>query len=137
MPVAAVGDEASSQLDITAETIREYAALTGDENPLHLDDDYAAEGLFGGVVAHGMLGAGVISAAVAGLPGDTIYLSQDLSFEAPVRPGDRLRARAEVVEDLGDDRVRVETVATVDADGDDEEVVIEGEAVVLSIPHGR
>lgn len=132
MPVAAVGDDASSQLDVSAETIRAYAALTGDENPLHLDDDYAAEGLFGGPIAHGMLGAGVISAAIAALPGDIIYVSQDLDFEAPVRPGDTLTAAVEVVEDLGEDRLRVRTET---ARGDT--TVLTGEAIVLSIPHER
>ena len=134
MPVAAVGDEASARSDVTEDDIAAYAVLTGDENPLHLDPDYAAEGLFGGVVAHGMFGAGVVSAALAALPGDIVYLSQDLSFEAPVRPGDTVRAEVEVREVLGGDRIRVETVATTGA-GDDAETVIDGEAVVLSVPH--
>ncbi len=59
-----------------------------------------------------------------------IYLSQDCSFEAPVRPGDTLNASVEVLEELGGDRLRVETVARVDG-----ELVIDGEAVVLSVPH--
>ena len=134
MPVAAVGDEAEVQRDVTEETIEAYAELTGDGNPLHTDPDYAAEGFFGGVVAHGMLGAGLISAALAALPGDIVYLSQDLEFEAPVRPGDTVRATVEVVEDLGDDRVRAETVAEVVGE-DDAKTVIDGEAVVLSVPH--
>ncbi|KPN31986.1 bifunctional enoyl-CoA hydratase/phosphate acetyltransferase [Halolamina pelagica] len=134
MPVAAAGDDAEVQRDVTRETIEQYADLTGDENRLHTDPEYAAEGFFGGVVAHGMLGAGLISAALAALPGDIVYLSQDLDFAAPVRPGDTVRATAEVVEDVGDDRVRVETVAEV-VDGDDAETVIDGEAVVLSVPH--
>lgn len=131
MPVAAVGDAASASIDVTGETIDAYAELTGDRNPIHLDDGYAAGTMFGGRIAHGMLGAGVVSAALAGLPGDVIYLGQDLAFEAPVRPGDALRAEAEVVEVLGGDRVRVETVATVGG-----ETVIDGEATVLSVPHG-
>lgn len=133
MPLATVGDDATVQRDVTAEAIQTYADLTGDENPLHTDDGYAENGFFGDIVAHGMLGAGVISAALASLPGDIIYLSQDLAFEAPVRPGDTIRARVEVVEVLGDDRVRVETVATVD--GEKSTTVIDGEAVVLSVPH--
>ena len=134
MPVAAVGDDAEVQREVTGETIEAYAELTGDGNPLHTDPDYAAEGFFGGVVAHGMLGAGLISAALAALPGDIVYLSQDLEFEAPVRPGDTVRATVEVVEDLGDDRVRAETVAEVVGE-DDAKTVIDGEAVVLSVPH--
>jgi len=134
MPVATVGDDAEVQRDVTEATIREYADLSGDENPLHTDPEYAAEGFFGGVVAHGMLGAGLISAALAALPGDIVYLSQDLAFEAPVRPGDTVRARADVVEELGDDRVRAETVAEVVGE-EEAKTVIDGEAVVLSVPH--
>jgi len=130
MPVANVGDEATVQREVREATIEAYADLTGDDNPLHTDGEYAAEGFFGGIVAHGMLGAGVISAALASLPGDIVYLSQDLDFRAPVRPGDTVEATVEVVDDLGDDRVRVETVATVD-----DETVIDGEAVVLSVAH--
>ena len=134
MPVSTIGDDAEVQRDVTEETVREYADLTGDENPLHTDPEYADEGFFGGIVAHGMLGAGLISAALASLPGDIVYLSQDLAFEAPVRPGDTVRASVEVVEELGDDRVRAETVAEV-VGGDDATTVIDGEAVVLSVPH--
>ena len=131
MPVAAVGDAASASIDVTTENIDAYADLTGDRNPIHLDDEYAAGTMFGGRIAHGMLGMGVVSAALASLPGDVIYLDQDCTFEAPVRPGDTLRAEATVVEELGGDRLRVETVASVG-----EETVIDGEATVLSVPHG-
>lgn len=134
MPVADVGDRATAQRDITEKRIEAYADLTGDDNPLHTDEAYAEEGFFGGVVAHGMFGAGVISAALADLPGDIVYLSQDLDFEAPVRPGDTVRATVEVVEKLGNDRVRATTVAGV-VNGEHQETVINGSAVVLSVPH--
>ncbi|MFB6112007.1 MAG: MaoC family dehydratase [Halobacteriaceae archaeon] len=130
MPVAAVGATARTERTVTREMIDRYAAVVGDENPLHLDQDYAQEGLFGGIVAHGMLGAGLISAALADLPGDIVYVNQDLAFEAPVRPGDQVTATVEVEEQLGDDRLRVSTVAVTD-----ETRVIDGEAVVLSVPH--
>jgi len=132
MSVATVGDTASASIDVTTAAIDAYADLTGDENPIHLDEAYAAETTFGGRIAHGMLGAGVVSAALASLPGDVVYLDQDLSFEAPVRPGDTLRADAEVIEELGGDRIRVETVASVDG-----ETVVDGEATVLSVSHGE
>lgn len=130
MPVAAVDDAATASIDVTTETIDRYAALTGDENPIHLDEAYASETMFGGRVAHGMLAAGVVSAALASLPGDIVYLDQECSFEAPVRPGDTVEARATVAESLDGDRLRVETVAAVD-----DETVLEGEATVLSLPH--
>jgi len=134
MPVATVGDAAAASLAVAEETIDEYAALVGDDNPIHLDGDYAADTLFGGRVAHGMLSAGVVSAALAELPGDVVYLEQDLDFENPVRPGDTVTATATVVEELGGDRVRVETIAETDGDG---RRVLSGEAVVLSVPHGE
>ncbi|WP_158057788.1 MaoC family dehydratase [Halorussus halophilus] len=130
MPVAAVDDTAESALTVTEESIDAYAELTGDDNPIHLDDDYAGETFFGGRVAHGMFTAGAVSAALADLPGDIVYLSQDLTFENPVRPGQTVTASAIVVEELGDDKLRVETVA--EADG---EQVLSGEAVVMSVPH--
>ncbi|WP_276300334.1 MaoC family dehydratase [Halorussus lipolyticus] len=138
MPVASVDDTAEATLIVTEETIDAYADLTGDDNPIHRDDDYAAETFFGGRVAHGMLSAGVVSAALADLPGDIIYLSQDLDFENPVRPGQIVTATVTVEEDLGDDRLRVETVAEAEdeeSEGGDAEQVISGEAVVMSVPH--
>jgi 3-hydroxybutyryl-CoA dehydratase len=138
MPVATVGDAAEASLAVAEETIDDYAALVGDDNPIHLDGDYAADTLFGGRVAHGMLSAGVVSAALAELPGDVVYLEQDLDFENPVRPGDTVTATATVVEELGGDRVRVETIAETDGEADgDGRRVLSGEAVVLSVPHGE
>ncbi|WP_336038233.1 MaoC family dehydratase [Halobacterium yunchengense] len=129
MPVASVGDTAEASIAVTEQTIEAYADLSGDHNPIHEDDEYAAETMFGGRIAHGMLSAAPISAALAALPGDVVYLSQDLAFENPVYPGDTVTADVEVVEDLGGDRVRVETTAATD------ETVVSGEAVVLSVPH--
>ena len=130
MPVASVDDTAEATLVVTEDIVDAYAEVTGDDNPIHLDDDYAGETLFGGRVAHGMLSAGVVSAALADLPGDIVYLSQDLTFENPVRPGQTVTATVTVVEQLGDDRLRVETVAETD-----DERVLSGEAVVMSLPH--
>ncbi|PSP55840.1 acyl dehydratase [Halobacteriales archaeon QS_1_67_19] len=132
MPVATVDDTAEATLTVTDETIDAYADLTGDENPIHTDADYAAETMFGGRVAHGMLTAGVVSAALADLPGDIVYLSQELDFENPVGPGQTVTATATVVEELGDDRLRVQTIAETDA-----ERVLSGTAVVLSLPYDR
>lgn len=129
MPVATPGDSAQATVEVTADAIDQYADLVGDHNPIHLNDEYASETMFGGRVAHGMFSAGVVSAALAALPGDIIYLEQELSFTKPVRPGDSVTATVDVIDDLGDDRIRVETVAET------KDVVLEGEAVVLSVPH--
>jgi len=129
MPVASVGDTVRATLELTADRVDRFADLTGDDNPLHTDETYAEEGLFGGRVAHGALTASVVSAALARLDGDVVYLSQETSYENPVFPGETVTATVEVVEDLGDDRLRVETTAATD------EPVLTGEAVVLSLPH--
>lgn len=129
MPVASVGDTAAASITVTEEAIEAYADLSDDHNPIHVDSAYASETMFGGRIAHGMLSAAPISAALAALPGDVVYLSQDLRFENPVYPGDVVTARVEVVEDLEDDRVRVDTTAETD------ETVVTGNAVVLSVPH--
>ncbi|MGM0449085.1 MAG: MaoC family dehydratase [Methanobacteriota archaeon] len=133
MPVATVGETASNEVPISEETIEAFASLSGDQNPIHLNDEYAAETMFGGRVAHGILSAAVVSGALARLSGDIVYLSQDLTFEKPVYPGETVEASARVTEDLGDDRLAVETTATVP---ERDERVLSGEATVLSVPHG-
>ena len=132
MPVATVGETATREVRITDETIDAFAELSGDTNPIHLDDGYAADTMFGERVAHGILSAAVVSGALASLPGDVIYFSQDLVFENPVYPGETVRADVEVVEALGGDRIRVTTEAFVPAR---DERVVDGEATVLSVPH--
>ena len=134
MPVATVGETATHEVAITEETIETFAAVSGDENPIHLDDEYAAETMFGGRVAHGILSAAVVSGALARLSGDIVYLSQNLSFEKPVYPGETVEATVRVTDDLGDDRLAVETTATVP---ERDERVLSGEATVLSVPHGN
>ena len=121
-----VGDSVEFSKTISDADVRRFAASSGDTNPLHLDDEFAETTRFGGRIAHGTLVGGLISAALARLPGLTIYLSQDLEFHAPVRIGDRATADCEIVEDLGHDQYRLTTTVAVE-----DEVVIDGEAVVL------
>jgi len=121
-----VGDRIEFTKTISENDIKQFAAASGDTNPLHLDDEFAEQTRFRGRIAHGTLVGSLISAALARLPGLTIYLSQDLEFHNPVRIGDRLTAECEIVEDLGDDQFRLTTRVR---DGDT--VVIDGEAVVL------
>lgn len=121
-----VGDTVRFSKSLSEADVERFAAASGDTNPIHLDDDWAEETRFNGRIVHGVLAAGLISAALARLPGGIVYLSQDLEFRAPVRLGDRIAAEVEVVEDLGGDRYRLRT--TVEKD---DELVIDGEAVVL------
>jgi 3-hydroxybutyryl-CoA dehydratase len=125
-----VGDTASVTKTITDDDIKRFADLTGDHNPVHLDDEFAATTRFGRRIAHGMLSAGLISAVLANkLPGTgTVYLSQSLSFVAPVFPGDTVTARVTVTK-VREDKpiVTLETICTNQRG----EPVIRGEAVVL------
>jgi len=118
---------------IFAKTITEadivlFAAVSGDNNALHINEEFAAGTFFKGRIAHGMLSASVISAAIASkLPGPgSIYMSQSLRFKAPVRPGDTVRATVTVLEIIRErHRVLLGTECTVRG-----QVVVEGEALV-------
>ena len=130
MSVLQPGDTAFRSLTITDETIRTFADVTGDNNPVHLDDEYAAGTRFGRRIAHGMIAAGLISATLANdLPGPgTVYLNQTLKFKLPVYPGDTVTATVEVLSVRPDKPiVTLSTVCTNQKD----EVVLVGEAVVM------
>ena len=123
------GMSASFAKTITEADIVMFSGVSGDNNAVHLDEEFAQTTPFKGRIAHGMLSASVISAAIAGrLPGPgTIYLSQNLRFKAPVRPGDTVRATVTVKEVLTEKRrVVLDTVCTVAG-----KTVIDGEAVVM------
>ncbi len=130
MTTLIVGDSASRSMTITDETIRAFADLTGDHNPVHLDDAYAAGTRFGRRIAHGMIAAGLISATLANdLPGPgTVYLGQTLQFKAPVFPGDTITATVEVKSVRPDKPIVVLTTVCTNQDG---ARVLEGEATVL------
>jgi acyl dehydratase len=99
MPTPLAGQTATRSLTLTAEHVRTYAALTGDYNPLHFDEAFAAGTRFGRLVVQGGLTTGLLHALVAmDLPGPgTVFLSQDWKFTAPVFIGDTITAEAEVV----------------------------------------
>ena len=110
--------------------IRAFAELSGDHNPIHLDDGYAATTRFGQRIAHGMFGASLISAVIGNdLPGTgSIYLGQTLKFLAPVYLGDTVTARVTVTK-IRDDKpiVTLECVC----ENQRGETLTRGEAVVL------
>lgn len=130
MSAPAVGDKATRTHIITDEMIRAFAELTGDYNPVHLDDAYAAATRFKRRIAHGMIAAGLISAALANdLPGSgTVYLSQTLNFKAPVYPGDTITVTIEVKSLHASKPIATLSTTCANQDG---VVVLEGEAVVL------
>jgi 3-hydroxybutyryl-CoA dehydratase len=125
-----VGDTATLSKTITDADIQTFADLIGDHNSVHLDDEFAARTRFGRRIAHGMLGASFISAALGEkLPGrGTVYLSQTFKFTAPVYPGDTITARVTVLKVREDKNIlTIETVCEKQTG----EVCITGEAVVL------
>ena len=130
MPSLNPGETATRTTTITDDMIRSFADLTGDTNPVHLDDAYAAGTRFGRRIAHGMIAAGLISATLANdLPGPgTVYLSQTLQFKAPVYPGDTITTIVEVKSVRPDKPIA--TLSTICKNQNDR-VVLEGEAVVM------
>lgn len=125
-----LGDTAEFSKVITDEDIQTFAELTGDHNPVHLDDTYARTTRFGRRIAHGMLSASLISSVLANrLPGEgTVYLSQSLQFVAPVYPGDTVTARATVTRLREDKPIATLETLCLNQRG---ETLIKGEAVVL------
>jgi len=95
-----IGDTASMSKTVAECDVYAFAGITGDFNPVHIDEEFAKGTMFHGRIAHGMLSAGFISAVLGTqLPGiNTIYLGQELSFKAPVRIGDTVTATVEVIE---------------------------------------
>jgi 3-hydroxybutyryl-CoA dehydratase len=125
----AVGDSASLTRRLSQADIDTFARISGDDNPAHVDETWAAKSSLKGRVAHGMLTAGLVSAVLGTeLPGPgAIYMSQTLRWLAPVRPGDVLTATATVKEIIAEKgRVVLDTVVSR---GDD--VVLVGEALVM------
>jgi len=94
----AVGDTAEFSKTVAENDIYQYAGITGDFNPAHVNEDYASKTFFKTRIAHGMLSAGFISTVLGNqLPGPgAVYIRQNLSFLAPVRIGDTITAVAEV-----------------------------------------
>jgi 3-hydroxybutyryl-CoA dehydratase len=126
----AAGMTAEFSKTVTEADVVMFAGVTGDFNPAHVDAVAAERGPFKGRIAHGMLSASFISTVLAmRLPGPgTIYLSQGLRFLRPVRIGDTVTAKVEVVETMAAKR-RVRLATWVE--NQDGEKVVEGEALVM------
>jgi 3-hydroxybutyryl-CoA dehydratase len=125
-----VGQTASYAKTITESDVYLFAGVTGDANPMHINEEYAKATRFGGRIAHGILSAGLISAVMGMyLPGwGGIYLGQELKFLAPVRIGDTITATAEVLElDKEKNRAVIRTYCT----NQHGTVVTDGKAMVM------
>ncbi len=124
-----VGDAETFTKTVSETDVYLFAGVTGDLNPAHIDEAYAGGTFFKTRIAHGMLSAGFISAVIGmKLPGPgTIYMKQEIKFLAPVRIGDTITARAEVIE-INGEKNRV-TLRTTCANGEGT-LVVDGEALV-------
>ena len=125
-----VGQSASLSKTISESDVYTFAGITGDLNPAHVNEEYARQSRFGGRIAHGLLSAGLISAAIAmKLPGPgTIYLGQTIKFLAPVRIGDTVTATVKV---LSIDAARRRAVLETTCHNQKDALVITGDATVL------
>ena len=125
-----IGDSASLSKTFGDAEVRSFAEISGDKNPVHLDEEYAAQTPFKKRIAHGMLTAGLISAILGTqLPGEgTIYLGQTINFKAPVYLDDTITATVTVVK--LHERKPIATLETVCKNQNDV-VVLDGEAVVM------
>ena len=125
-----VGDSATFTKTVSESDVYQFAGITGDFNPAHINDEFAKATMFKERIAHGMLSAGFISTVLGTkLPGPgSIYLKQELAFLAPVKIGDTVTAKVEVKElSLEKNRVVLRTVCT-NQNGKD---VLDGEAVMM------
>ena len=127
-----VGDTASFSKTISEADIYAFAGITGDFNPVHVNEEFAKKGRFKKRIAHGMLSASLISTVIGtDLPGaNTIYLSQEVKFTAPVYIGDTLTAEAEVVEKREDKRILTLKTTVVNQEG---KLVVDGQAKAMKM----
>lgn len=125
----ALGQSAERAHTVTDQDIRAFAEVSGDNNPVHLDEEFAATTPFKSRIAHGMLSAGYISALLGTqLPGPgAIYLSQTMNFKRPVRIGDEVTTKA-VVSAIDPERARVTLDVVCEVAG---KPVVDGQAVVM------
>ncbi len=125
----AVGDSGVFSKTVSSEDIFRFAEVSGDFNPLHIDEEYAKRSIFGQRIAHGILSAGIISTVLGGeIPGvGTIFVELHIRFLKPVFIGDTITATGTVTEIINPKRVRM-MVACINQDGKDVSI---GNAIVI------
>ena len=128
-----IGDCFSTSREVTDEVIRKFAEVSGDYNPIHLDEEFAKTTRFGRRIAHGMLSGAFISAVLGNefRERKIVYLSQTMKFTAPVFLGDTVTATGTIT-NIREDKgiVTLETVCT----NQNGETLVKGEAVVMILP---
>ncbi|MFW9904093.1 MAG: MaoC family dehydratase [Candidatus Thorarchaeota archaeon] len=125
-----IGQKAEIKRIISDEDIRKFAEISGDRNPIHLDEEFAKKTFFQGRIAHGMFSAALISAVLANkLPGPgSIYLKQEIRFIKPIRIGDTILVTVEVIK-KEDEKERV--ILRTSCINQHTELVVDGEATVM------
>jgi 3-hydroxybutyryl-CoA dehydratase len=128
-----IGDKFSTTKQITDEIVRGFAELSGDFNPIHLNEEFARNTQFGRRIAHGMISGALISAVLGnefkGLK--IVYLSQTMKFTAPVFIDDTVTATATVTNIREDKQIiTLETICTNQA----EKIVVKGESMIMILP---
>ncbi len=128
--IVKVGQRASMRKTITEADVVLFGCVTGDMNPLHTDDIAAQDSRFGKRIAHGMIGAGLISAVLGmQMPGPgTIYIKQTLNFRRPIYINDTVTTTVEVKEIRADKPIATMITTITNQSGD---LVLEGESLVL------
>lgn len=125
-----IGDNFSTSKQITDAVVRAFAELSGDYNPIHLDEEFAAKTMFGKRIAHGMISGALISAVLGNefKEKKIVYLSQTMKFIAPVFIDDTITATATVI-DIREDKpiITIETVCT----NQDGNTVVKGEGKIM------
>lgn len=127
-----IGDTFTTTREVTDELIRQFADVSGDHNPIHLDEEFASKTRFGKRIAHGMLSGAFISAVLGNEFRDLriVYLSQTMKFTAPTFIGDQITTTATVTA-IRDERgiVTIETVCR----NQDGVVTVKGEAAIMML----
>lgn len=121
-----VGEERTFCRTVTEADIVNFAGVSGDFNPLHVDAEHAKRGIFGERVAHGIFTLSLVSTTLAKLPGDVVYISQSAKFVKPVKIGDTIRAVSRVEEKKEKGILRLATNCYNQMG----EIIMEGEAQV-------
>ncbi|MBP7377441.1 MAG: MaoC family dehydratase [Pyrinomonadaceae bacterium] len=129
-----IGDQFSTSREVTDEVIRKFAEVSGDFNPIHLDDEFAKTTRFGKRIAHGMLSGAFISAVLGNefRERKIVYLSQTMKFVAPVFIGDIVTATGTIT-NIREDKniVTLETICS----NQNGEMLVKGEAAVMILPY--
>ena len=127
-----VGDTFTMEKIITSNDVDLFAEVSGDKNPLHLDDEYAKKTIFGGRIAYGMISASIISGAIGMyLPGPgTIYLSQSLNFHKAVKIGDTIIVEIKISEITEKSKFNIAKIDTT-CKNQKNEIIVDGTATVI------